>query len=414
MPRLYEKEIGQKPYGTGPDEDDPTKISNRLRRFFEKHGFRPESELSDEQKEKVRRYMETGKPQTDWKPPEKSLMEEVGERAKKFVEGPAYKPRPTAAERRFGVDVMERATTEEIPEAPKEVGPTVEEKPEEPTKEKKAAPPKTQEDKARDQKEEQIKKESKEIEQEDPDKFADKLDEAMRKFEKREERLDKMEIIERVAHGLGRLVAGAVGRDVADLSDIKFDKTDFERKRDRNLTRYGMDVKQIGEARREAESKRRFAESMGLEEKKLAETKRWHNLQARLKAMGVAKKEIDAKIGAVQKASNTVAKIRAKLEDDEISDEQAKSQMRTALAGVAPGAMIDKLMNAHNEDYFFGILPGGPKDADETAEHILSQLSILATNPSAKIARNPKTGDVNIIPGDKVEETRKAGWQIIN
>lgn len=223
-----------------------------------------------------------------------------------------------------------------------------------------------------------------------------------------QDRLETGEIVERMAHALTQMGAGMWGlKHGTDMSGLKFDKADWDKKMDRTLSEFKVRLDEIEGRRKEAGEERRFgaqqrlakrgqdigmAESRGrqaLDRKQLEELIR-HNksTEAALLEKGSKKtditkmfKDIDA---TVKDAVGDSLRERA-------SDDEKLRAMSTRLSNNLNLPYDEVEQRLRGDSWFFD---QSPDEALQTVTEIAKEMKLKRLESAGAADSAPKPGDV--------------------
>lgn len=253
-------------------------------------------------------------------------------------------------------------------------------------------------------------------------------------LKKEKDNLSLREAIENVANGLGKIGAGMYGNKVGtDMSGLKFDKQDWDRKRDSAQKQYQIDMADVGERRKEQLSKENNAEEMKYRNSVLDETKRHNKAMeklggakvsaagaAALKKAGTAEvKDFKKKVEAVSAELYDISK---NLESDSITEDVASQRIQSLLQNQldVPPEMAKQI--TADEEWFFGILGGGLKDVSEIQSKVnaiavqrlgANEIRTNSNLEEGEVAMTGPDGETYRVPEDQADAYAAEGYKRI-
>lgn len=266
-------------------------------------------------------------------------------------------------------------------------------------------------------------------EAEKPDPFDSEAAAAKADRNSERDRLDTREAIEAVANGFGKIGAGLYGNKTGtDMSQVKFDKQDWERKRDRAQKDYQIDMEDIDSRRKQQTQKSQYDADIAYRNAVLGETKRHNKSLERLSGEKVA--------AASETALN---KLNAKqLAEHKKRTDATSKEIFTITSQVSAGKMDQDLGNQRIK----GLLMSNLDMSDEQATEVITDRGLFwdsAEDPDAiqakvnalssmqvtlkQLATQVPEGQTLVVndkgvpgalPNDQLEAAKAAGWKVFH
>jgi hypothetical protein len=284
----------------------------------------------------------------------------------------------------------------------------------------------------------------------DDDKLEKELLAAKDLYSRAKSQLEKREAIEAIANGLGKIGAGMYGNKMGtDMSGVKFDKQDWDKKRAAEAGDFQTSLADIGERRRQQvqnkqfdkkfnQDNEQFKTSMGQRDKEfgvtsghssavLAETKRHNIAQEKLMGAGLVEKgkAAAAKLNGssaaafkkgVEETSSEIYSIGKDLEGERVDEKAAQERIQgllTSKLGMSPEAARKLVVDGG----FFSDSMHDPAAIQAGVNSLAStQVAVAqakARVPAGSILVQNAEGQLGSWPEDVVDGAVKAGLKVI-
>lgn len=243
--------------------------------------------------------------------------------------------------------------------------------------------------------------------------FRQELKEIKDWYKQAQDRLERNEIIEKMAHAVTQMGAAWYGlKNGVDLSGLKFDRTDWEHKQDRMLNEFRTRLDEVQGREREATQEYQFGKTYGLhKEESVRQNKQLEELKRHNKAM-----EGNAVISNMLKASKgtgkdpnedikkAAEKVRVVYRSEDLDDDEKRAQAVNILT-----TDLDMDADTARERLKGGFFENDPEESMDTLTEMLKEwkyqrLTAGSSAPAGGMVKvkNKETGEIIEVPASEV------------